>query len=110
MNAALSVAVKRVRLGTIYPDALTSGQALDEVIGLVASASIQTCRSKPIRRHRWFRPGSGGALRQCKWVLAVHHHEAPDAIQDIVESGDGQLYGALYSMIFERLPVRRRVW
>jgi hypothetical protein len=37
MNAALSVAVKRVRLGTIYPDALTSGQALDEVIGLVAS-------------------------------------------------------------------------
>jgi uncharacterized protein (DUF1330 family) len=31
------------------------------------------------------------ALRRCKWVLAVHVHEASDAIQDVVESAGGQL-------------------
>jgi uncharacterized protein (DUF1330 family) len=30
-------------------------------------------------------------LRRCKWVLVVHFHEAPDAIQDIVEAAGGQL-------------------
>jgi uncharacterized protein (DUF1330 family) len=32
-----------------------------------------------------------GVLRRCKWVLAVHFHEAPDPIQDIVEAAGGQL-------------------
>ena len=36
-------------------------------------------------------PDSLGALRRCKWVVAVHFHEAPDAIRDIVESAGGQL-------------------
>ena len=36
-------------------------------------------------------PDSLGALRRCKWVLAVHVHEASDAIQDIGESAGGQL-------------------
>ena len=36
-------------------------------------------------------PNSLGALRRCKWVLAVHLHEAPDAVQDVVESAGGQL-------------------
>ena len=37
MNAALGVALKPVRIGAIHAYALTSGQALDEVIRLVAS-------------------------------------------------------------------------
>ena len=36
-------------------------------------------------------PASLGALRRCKWVLAVHFHEAPEAIQNIVETAGGQL-------------------
>jgi len=36
-------------------------------------------------------PDSLGALRRCKWVLAVHFHEAPDAIRTIVEIAGGQL-------------------
>ena len=36
-------------------------------------------------------PDSLDALSRCKWVLAVHHHKAPDAIQGIVESAGGQL-------------------
>jgi len=36
-------------------------------------------------------PDSLGALRPCKWVLAVHFHEAPDAVVEIVESAGGQL-------------------
>jgi uncharacterized protein (DUF1330 family) len=36
-------------------------------------------------------PDSLGALRRCKWVLAVHFHDAPDAVVDIVESAGGQL-------------------
>jgi uncharacterized protein (DUF1330 family) len=35
-------------------------------------------------------PDSLGALRRCKWVLAVHFHEAADAIQDIVEAAGGE--------------------
>jgi len=31
------------------------------------------------------------ALRGSKWVLAVHFHEAPDAVQSIVESAGGDL-------------------
>ena len=36
-------------------------------------------------------PDSLEALRGSKWVLAVHFHEAPDAVQSIVESAGGQL-------------------
>ncbi|MDH3818742.1 MAG: hypothetical protein OES21_09020 [Myxococcales bacterium] len=36
-------------------------------------------------------PDSLGALRRCKWVLVVHFHEAPVAIQNIVETAGGQL-------------------
>jgi uncharacterized protein (DUF1330 family) len=36
-------------------------------------------------------PDSLEGLRRCKWVLAVHAHEAPDAIRDIVEKAGGQL-------------------
>ena len=36
-------------------------------------------------------PDSLDALRGSKWVLAVHFHEAPDAVQRIVESAGGQL-------------------
>jgi uncharacterized protein (DUF1330 family) len=36
-------------------------------------------------------PHALDALRRCKWVLAVHAHEAPDAIRDIVEKAGGQL-------------------
>jgi hypothetical protein len=36
-------------------------------------------------------PDSLGALRGSKWVLAVHFHEAPDAIRSIVEIAGGQL-------------------
>ena len=36
-------------------------------------------------------PDSLDALRRCKWVLAVHFHDAPDAVVDIVESAGGQL-------------------
>jgi hypothetical protein len=36
-------------------------------------------------------PDSLDALRGSKWVLAVHFHEAPNAIQDIVETAGGQL-------------------
>jgi uncharacterized protein (DUF1330 family) len=36
-------------------------------------------------------PDSLGALRRSKWVLAVHFHEAPDAVQSIVQSLGGQL-------------------
>jgi uncharacterized protein (DUF1330 family) len=36
-------------------------------------------------------PDSLDVLRGSKWVLAVHFHEAPDAIQDIVETAGGQL-------------------
>jgi len=32
-----------------------------------------------------------GALRRCKWVLAVHFHEAPEAVQEVVEAAGGQL-------------------
>jgi uncharacterized protein (DUF1330 family) len=32
-----------------------------------------------------------GELRRCKWVLAVHFHEAPEAIQGIVEVAGGRL-------------------
>ena len=35
-------------------------------------------------------PDSLDALGRCKWVLAVHHREAPDAIQDIVELAGGE--------------------
>jgi uncharacterized protein (DUF1330 family) len=31
------------------------------------------------------------ALRRSRWVLAVHFHESPDAVQSIVESAGGQL-------------------
>ncbi len=30
-------------------------------------------------------------LRRCKWVLALHFHQAPDAVQSIVESAGGKL-------------------
>jgi uncharacterized protein (DUF1330 family) len=36
-------------------------------------------------------PDSLGALRRCRWVLAVHFHDAPDAIHGIVETAGGQL-------------------
>ena len=36
-------------------------------------------------------PDSLEALRQSKWVLAVHFHEAPEVIQEIVETAGGQL-------------------
>jgi len=36
-------------------------------------------------------PDSLDALSRCKWVLAVHAHEASDAIRGIVESVGGQL-------------------
>lgn len=36
-------------------------------------------------------PDSLGNLRRCKWVLAVHFHEAPEAIQRIVEAAGGRL-------------------
>jgi len=36
-------------------------------------------------------PDSLQALRGSKWVLAVHFHEAPDAVQRIVESVGGEL-------------------
>ena len=36
-------------------------------------------------------PDSLSALRRSKWLLAVHAHEAPDAIQQVVESTGGQL-------------------
>lgn len=36
-------------------------------------------------------PDSLDALGRCKWVLVVHFHEAPDAVQDIVETAGGQL-------------------
>ena len=36
-------------------------------------------------------PDSLRALRGSKWVLAVHFHEAPDAVQSIVESAGGEL-------------------
>jgi len=31
-----------------------------------------------------------GVLRRCKWVLAVHSHDAPNAVQSIVESAGGR--------------------
>jgi uncharacterized protein (DUF1330 family) len=34
-------------------------------------------------------PNSLEALRRCKWVLAVHFHEAPDAVQGIIEAVGG---------------------
>jgi uncharacterized protein (DUF1330 family) len=36
-------------------------------------------------------PDSLDALQRCKWVLAVHFHEAPDAVRRIVESVGGEL-------------------
>ena len=36
-------------------------------------------------------PGSLGELRRSKWVLAVHLHEAPEAIQRIAEATGGRL-------------------
>jgi len=36
-------------------------------------------------------PNSLSALRRCKWVLVVHFHEAPEAIQSVVETAGGQL-------------------
>jgi len=36
-------------------------------------------------------PDSLGGLRRSKWVLAVHFHEATDAVQSIVESAGGDL-------------------
>ncbi len=36
-------------------------------------------------------PDSLGNLRRCKWVLAVHFHEAPEAIHRIVEAAGGRL-------------------
>ena len=36
-------------------------------------------------------PDSLSALRRSEWVLAVHFHEAPDAVQQVVESAGGQL-------------------
>ena len=36
-------------------------------------------------------PNSLGALRRCKWVLVVHFREAPEAIQNVVETAGGQL-------------------
>jgi len=36
-------------------------------------------------------PNSLGALGRSKWVLAVHAHEAPEAIRNIVEGAGGQL-------------------
>lgn len=36
-------------------------------------------------------PDSLGALRGSKWVLAVHFHEAPEAVQSIVQSVGGEL-------------------
>ena len=36
-------------------------------------------------------PDSLGELRGSKWVLALHFHEAPDAVQSIVQSVGGQL-------------------
>jgi len=36
-------------------------------------------------------PDSLTALRRCKWVLVVHLHEAPEAIQNVVETAGGQL-------------------
>jgi uncharacterized protein (DUF1330 family) len=35
-------------------------------------------------------PDSLDALRESKWVLVVHFHEAPDAIQNIVETAGGK--------------------
>jgi len=36
-------------------------------------------------------PDSLTELRRCKWVLVVHFHEAPEAIQKVVEKAGGQL-------------------
>lgn len=36
-------------------------------------------------------PDSLDALRGSKWLLAIHFHEAPDAVRRIVESAGGQL-------------------
>ena len=36
-------------------------------------------------------PNSLKALRRCKWVLVVHFHEGPEAIQNVVETAGGQL-------------------
>ena len=36
-------------------------------------------------------PNSLSALRRSKWVLAVHFHEAPEAIKNVVEATGGQL-------------------
>jgi len=36
-------------------------------------------------------PDSLDALRGSKWLLAVHFHEAPDAVRRVVESAGGQL-------------------
>ncbi len=36
-------------------------------------------------------PDSLEALRRSKWVLAVHFHEAPNAVQSFVESAGGEL-------------------
>jgi hypothetical protein len=36
-------------------------------------------------------PDSLGALRQSKWILAVHSHRAPEAVEGIVEKAGGQL-------------------
>ncbi len=36
-------------------------------------------------------PDSLDALRGSKWLLAVHFHEAPDAVRSVLESAGGQL-------------------
>ncbi|MFW2387955.1 MAG: hypothetical protein ACN4G0_06445 [Polyangiales bacterium] len=36
-------------------------------------------------------PDSLDALRRAKWVLAVHFHQAPDALQRVLESAGGEL-------------------
>ena len=66
------------------------GLALNPYYMLVANPP----RMKAVRKFEasfTYSPNSLDALRRCKWVLAVHFHKAPDAVQDIVESAGGKL-------------------
>ena len=37
-------------------------------------------------------PNTLDGLRRCQWVLAVHFHEAPEAVQRVVESAGGNAH------------------
>ena len=66
------------------------GLALNPYYMLVANPQ----RMKAVRKFEasfTHSPDSLEALRRSKWLLAVHVHEAPEAVQSIVESAGGQL-------------------